>query len=74
MSEVKPWPMEVCSECGHGITLHFESVSGHVRCLYKTSGVTTGGVPGMHYEESCDCLDYNSNNKAERELRQKRKP
>lgn len=74
MSEIKIIDVEVCPECGHGIDIHFQAVSGRVRCLHKSSGVTTSGIAGIPWSESCDCTDYNSNAKAEREARDKRTP
>ena len=49
---------EICAGCGHSLGSHFESVDKHVRCLVTEHGTTTGGVIGLPFTHSCDCVDY----------------
>lgn len=51
---------EVCTACGHDITMHFTSVINVVRCLVTHHGESTSGVIGIAYHTACDCTDYQS--------------
>lgn len=62
---------EVCTECGHPIGQHFQSIDGKVRCVFVERGFSTGGICGMPYEIHCDCVDYVAPEKRRREAAKK---
>ena len=62
----------VCAGCGHSLACHFRDVTGVVRCLWRRDGVTTSGVLGMQYAETCDCCDFTSKQAEAREAERKK--
>lgn len=52
---------QVCAGCGHPVGgLHFQDVTGAVRCLLRNERMSTSGIIGIPYTETCDCMDYQS--------------
>ena len=49
---------EVCPACNHGVSWHFNDVTGVARCLVVHRGETTSGIIGLPWERRCPCANF----------------